>query len=121
MTGKAPRSPQEKKALSYERDCRNVYSENDKASRKLIPLRKAQDSRRVRRKVAQDIAAVPRADGAAAELIESDARWDIERLGGWRKGADEPLGKMIARAAQRREHRTGRKARAAAARGDPDA
>ena len=31
------RSPQEKKALSYARDCRNVYGENDKSSRKNIP------------------------------------------------------------------------------------
>lgn len=30
------RSPQEKKALSYARDRRNVYGENDKSSRKNI-------------------------------------------------------------------------------------
>lgn len=33
-------TPQQKKALSYERDRRNVYDENDKSSRKNIPLRK---------------------------------------------------------------------------------
>src|SRR5580698_10395362 len=32
------RSPQDKKALSYARDRRNVYGENDKSSRKNIPL-----------------------------------------------------------------------------------
>jgi hypothetical protein len=39
------RNPGEKKRLSYAKDCRNSYGENDKASRKLIPLRKAQQNR----------------------------------------------------------------------------
>ena len=36
MTSKPPKSPQEK-ALSYANDCRNIYGESDKASRKAIP------------------------------------------------------------------------------------
>jgi hypothetical protein len=34
------RSPQEKKRLSYLKDGRNVYGENDKASRKNLPKKK---------------------------------------------------------------------------------
>lgn len=43
MKGRPPtaRGPQEKKALSYARDRRNGYGENDKSSRKAIPARKA--------------------------------------------------------------------------------
>lgn len=49
----APKTPQAKKALSYALDRRNAYRENDKASRKLIPLRKARENRQDRRKIAQ--------------------------------------------------------------------
>jgi hypothetical protein len=46
---KLPKNPQEKKHLSLERDTRNSYGENAKASRKNIPLRK-QESRQVARR-----------------------------------------------------------------------
>lgn len=42
---------QEKKALSYAKDRRNAYGENDKSSRKNIPLRKAKSHRSYRKKV----------------------------------------------------------------------
>lgn len=45
MTGKPPKTPQDKKALSYAKDRRNTYGENDKSSRKAIPARKAGESR----------------------------------------------------------------------------
>lgn len=35
------KTPQEKKSLSYQKDRRNTYGENSKASRKDIPLSKA--------------------------------------------------------------------------------
>jgi hypothetical protein len=50
MSKKKLRSPQEKKSLSCANDRRNTYRENDKASRKLIPLRKAQESRQGKRR-----------------------------------------------------------------------
>jgi hypothetical protein len=40
-----PKTPQEKKRLSYENDRRNTYGENSKASRKGIPLAKARANR----------------------------------------------------------------------------
>ena len=42
-------TPQQKKQLSLRKDRRERYGQNDKASRKLVPLRKAQAQRRVRR------------------------------------------------------------------------
>lgn len=117
------RSPQERKALSYAKDRRNTYGENDKASRKLIPLRKAMENRQDRRKVAQEIALIPKLDEGAADLLESSVRHDVHRVGGWRKGADQPLGKVVTWAKEAREKRADRKARQSpkAEPEDPDA
>jgi hypothetical protein len=111
MSEKKPRSPQEKKALSYAKDRRNTYGENDKASRKLIPLRKAMENRQDRRKVAQEVATLSSLDEASADLLESSVRHDVHRVGGWRKGADQPLGKIVTWAKEARENRAQRKSR----------
>jgi hypothetical protein len=112
MSRKKPRSPQEKKALSYANDRRNAYRENDKASRKLIPLRKAQESRQDRRKVGQELSTLSRLDEEAAAVIESSARHDIYRVGGWRKATDCTLAVAVTSGLEAREHRAGRKSRA---------
>lgn len=109
MSKKGQRSPQEKKALSYANDRRNTYGENDKASRKLIPLRKAQESRQDRRKVAQELSGLPRLDEETAAVVESSARHDVNRVGGWKKAADDALGKVVEWALEARERRAGRK------------
>ena len=98
-------SPREKKTLSYARDRRNSYGENDKASRKAIPARKAGENRKVRRKAAQAIAQVERVDEAAAVALESSLKHDIERVGGWTKGSDMPLQEFLQRQAHRRSRR----------------
>jgi hypothetical protein len=98
---KSPKSPREKKALSYERDCRNGYGENAKASRKAIPKRKAQESRRDRHTVAHDLAQIGRVPEEVAEVIESSARHDVNRVGGWRKVPDKPLGDHLAQKGKR--------------------
>ena len=46
---KRRKTPQEKKILSYAKDCRNNYGENDKSSRKAIPRRKQQQRQNERR------------------------------------------------------------------------
>jgi uncharacterized membrane protein YgaE (UPF0421/DUF939 family) len=51
-----PRTPQEKKRLSYERDRRNVYGRSPQASRKRIPLRKALRNRSNRHYENQQVA-----------------------------------------------------------------
>ena len=50
------KTPQEKKRLSYERDRRNAYGENDKGSRKSIPLRKRNVVRAYRKLTKQRLA-----------------------------------------------------------------
>jgi hypothetical protein len=103
MSGdKRVRSPQEKKAVSYERDRRNGYGENDKASRKAIPKRKALESRKDRHRVAQDLTVLPRLSEDAAAVVESSARHDVHRVGGWRKGADISLADHLSKRLHRR-------------------
>lgn len=112
MPAKPPRTPQEKKALSLAHDRRNTYGNNQKAARKAIPLRKALENRKVRHKNNQAISRADHLDEAALDLAESSARHDVHRLGGWKKGADEPLGVVVGRALKAREERVGRKVRA---------
>ncbi len=100
------KAPQEKKALSYAKDCRNTYGENDKASRKIIPLRKAKVNRGYRRKVTQALHEISKeVDIEKAELAESEAR-NIKREY-WKKSTDEPLGKVVERKLERRESHSG--------------
>lgn len=100
------KTPQEKKALSYARDCRNTYGENDKSARKNIPLRKAKVNRGYRKKINQVLQQLSRdVDFEKAELIESSTR-SIKRED-WKKSADEPLGRVVERNLGRREDHAG--------------
>ncbi|GII26465.1 hypothetical protein [Planosporangium mesophilum] len=88
------RSPQEKKALSYARDCRNVYGENDKSSRTSIRRRKRLPHRANRRHDRQTLTGcvgVP-APGLA-EAVEVRLRG--RRRASWRKCPDLPLGLVV--------------------------
>lgn len=105
MTSKPPKSPQEKKALSYAHDRRNTYGESDKASRKAIPARKAEENRNSRRKAAQALGGVATLDDAALDVVESSLKHDIERVGGWTKAPDAPLSEFMALQAKRRSWR----------------
>lgn len=49
------RSPQEKKQLSYAKDRRNSYGENDKASRKNLPRKRARVHRANRHQAHADL------------------------------------------------------------------
>ena len=93
---RGPKSPQRKKALSYARDRRNAYGGNDKAARKAIPARKAGENRRARRKAGHALAGIARLDAPVADMVESALRHDLERVGGWTKAADMPLGDHVA-------------------------
>lgn len=100
------KTPQEKKSLSYAKDCRNTYGENDKASRKNIPLRKAKVNRGYRRKTNQVLHEINHeVDLEKAELAESETR-NVKREF-WKKCADEPLGKVLERKLERRVSHAG--------------
>lgn len=107
------RSPEEEKRLSYERDCRPSYGNSDKAARKAIPLRKAIENRQDRRRASQALGKFTAVDDEKADLIESSARQDVYRVGGWRKGPDTPLGQCVKYQKETRQARIGGKARRA--------
>ncbi|MEV0065723.1 MULTISPECIES: hypothetical protein [unclassified Amycolatopsis] len=90
----ARKSPQEKKALSYEKDRRNNYGENDKSSRKNIPRNKREPNsanRRHDRLVTQS--ATGPVDLDAAE--QADERLGVKKSKRWRKYRDAPLADHI--------------------------
>ncbi len=100
------KTPQEKKVLSYAKDCRNNYGENDKASRKNIPLRKAKVNRGYRKRVNQVLGQINcSVDLEKADLLENRAR-DV-RKEDWKKYPDTPLGEFIERKLERRESHAG--------------
>jgi hypothetical protein len=88
------RSPQEKKQLSYVKDRRNKYGENDKSSRKNIPRNKKAPHRANRRRAHQVLeaahGAVDDVAGAAAE-----ERLLSKRPKSWEKWRDAPLGEVL--------------------------
>ncbi|GAA4011293.1 hypothetical protein GCM10022247_37070 [Allokutzneria multivorans] len=94
----ARRSPQEKKALSYERDRRNDYGENDKSSRKNIRRNKQLPNRADRHRERGLLAAatgpveLEAAERAEIALHSKKSMWDTKR---WRKWRDSPLRDVV--------------------------
>ncbi|MEV4413220.1 hypothetical protein [Catellatospora sp. NPDC049609] len=93
------RSPQEKKALSYAKDRRNDYGENDKSSRKSIRRNKRTPNRADRHRERQVLwdATGPAVEPEAAEQVEvrlyvKKSRWMSMR---WRKCRDTPLARDV--------------------------
>lgn len=103
MPEKIKQSPQQKKANSLAKDRRNTYGENDKASRKAIPARKAQENRKIRRKAKQDLEVMQNADEEIKDVKESSLKHDLERVGGWKKEPDAPLGEALSRNPSKRK------------------
>jgi hypothetical protein len=100
-------SPQEKKRLSYMRDRRNDYRENDKASRKAIPLRKRLAARAFRRKT-KEYLPKNHLEIPEEELETLDGKiFEAKRQAqsDWRKKRDVPLGEYLLRKQERRVRR----------------
>ncbi len=93
------KTPQEKKALSYAKDRRNVYGESDKGS--LVAIRRNKTfPTRAYRKAVNDVLhdTVGEIDLEKAELIDAKAK-EIKRRQ-WKKYPDAPLGEFITRFGQ---------------------
>lgn len=87
-------SPQDKKQLSYERDRRNVYGENDKSSRKAIPFRKRAVNKANRHVDHQILLSATGVRDLAADELTDD-RVHGRRRKRWRKQPDQPLGEIL--------------------------
>jgi hypothetical protein len=81
-------SPQEKKIRAYQHDRRNVYGENDKASRKSIRAQKAARSRRPRRLAKKELR-FDRSGLVKDDYIVNPRSWS------WKKYPDEPVGLIL--------------------------
>jgi hypothetical protein len=82
-------TPQQKKALSLKKDCRNTYGQNDKASRKHIPRRKQRGNQLFRRMSRQVIRQ------GVLEMEELDEAVGAVARKGWKKEPDQPLGEVL--------------------------
>lgn len=97
-SGLVRRSPQEKKALSYAKDRRNDYGENDKSSRKNIRRNKRLPNRADRHRARQILAsAAP--EHAETRLAAKKSMWLTKR---WRKWRDAPLADIVSYQLRRR-------------------
>lgn len=104
------KTPQEKKALSYAKDRRNDYGENDKGSRKSIRRNKTFPSRAYRRLVNQVLVeARGDTDLENIEKLEGKVKGVKRRI--WKKCADAPLGEFVKMQLLQRKIRVGGKLR----------
>ncbi|OJJ19194.1 hypothetical protein BKI52_20495 [marine bacterium AO1-C] len=98
---KTRKTPQEKKRLSYLKDCRNAYGESDKGSRTSIRFRKRYVNKAYRKTIRQNLL-------AKGELHDEQVVDDIQnkvlavKRKFWQKAEDMPLGEYIQ---QRRSYR----------------
>ncbi|MFD0273573.1 hypothetical protein ACFVHB_06600 [Kitasatospora sp. NPDC127111] len=109
----ARRTPQEKKRLSYLRDRRNDYGENDKSSRKNVPRSRRASHHEVRRAEQLALRKLTLYRGA---VDESEVRFGRPRTGSWRKWADSRLADVVIHHLERRVERGGTAGSQAAAR-----
>ena len=103
------RTPQEKKALSYAKDCRNTYGESDKGSRKTIRKNKTIQNQVYRRKINQVLSEIEDTKLENAEVIEGEAK--AISKGKWKKCSDTPLGLFVELQKDMSQRRVGRKTR----------
>lgn len=106
------KSPQAKKRLSLARDRRNTYGESPHAARKNIPKRKAmqhQQERHVANQIISQVSGAIDSDEIDSLEGESKSQATLKRRKGFRKYADEPLGKVIKENIEHRIKQAGRR------------
>jgi hypothetical protein len=90
------KSPQEKKRLSYSKDRRNWYGENDKGSRKNIARNKRNRRHSERHRTQQQLSAGLGAVDADVEAALDERLTRVRRGSRWRKFPDTQLGLYVA-------------------------
>ncbi|MEU4103192.1 hypothetical protein [Streptomyces tanashiensis] len=109
------KTPQEKKRLSYVKDHRNNYGENDKSSRRNIRRNKQFPNSANRRRAQTTLAALLGSpDDLRADAVEE--RMNGRRPKRWQKFPDAPLGAIVDSTLQRRAKMGTAEAESAAAR-----
>jgi hypothetical protein len=92
------KAPGEKKLASLSLDNRNVYGENDKASRKRIPRAKQKSHQMLRRAAKRPLQNLS-AEVSEDELVIAESEVKVQEIKAKRKGfkkrADEPLAAIL--------------------------
>ena len=102
-SGMGRKSPQQKKLLSYLKDRRNNYGENDKSSRKSIRRNKRASNSANRRReqlALATLAGTDPPDESGAYAIEQDLHRRRPKI--WKKFPDLPLGQVVIGGLERR-------------------
>ena len=92
------KTPRQKKLASLALDRRNVYGENDKARRKLIPRRKQEGNQQLRHAANQPLKSIVGAtDDDASDSVEATVREVLieKKRKGFKKAPDAPLGNFL--------------------------
>jgi hypothetical protein len=92
------KNPKEKKRLSLQRDCRNIYGQNPSASRKGIAKGKQRQHMNERRSAAQALTQLSGAvdDDQASEIeLKANVAATVSRQSGFKKMPDIPLGEFL--------------------------
>jgi hypothetical protein len=100
------KNPSEKKRLSLQRDCRNIYGENPAASRKGIAKGKQRQHQNERRSAAQALAKVHSTsddDFAADAELKAKMAIGLSRMRGFKKKPDMPLGEFLKRRKRKKD------------------
>lgn len=97
---KKRRLPPEKKKLSYQKDCRNVYGERGSHSRHAIAKQKAINRRTDRHRADQILRQVTAHTFDVWEQAELKVKTIRRR--DWRKYPDRPLGEVVKKKLRRR-------------------
>jgi hypothetical protein len=87
------RSPQEKKLLSYKKDCRNTYGERGSHSRHAITAHKERDRRAFRHQTKQILNQAESTETDILEFVDNEVK--SVRASSWRKWSDTPLGEVF--------------------------
>ena len=87
-------TPQEKKLLSYSKDCRNMIAESRSRSRFAIAKRRAMSHQAFRLAQKQTIKKIITQSEPEFEAVENNEK--AFKLKSWRKLSDKPLGNFVA-------------------------
>src|SRR6478672_567444 len=97
------RSPQEKKLLSYKKDCRNTYGERGSHSRHAIAANRSFHHRAYRHQINQILHSNKIQQADVLEEVDIEVKSTLKSdWCKWCKRSDEPLGEVIQRKLEER-------------------
>jgi hypothetical protein len=103
------KTPPQKKSLSYAKDRRNTYGENNKGSRKTIQKNKAFEIRAERHTQNQRLTVALSSTDSTDDLVQVENTVRDTKPRQWKKSPDTPLGEVVTMTLEQRKYRIGTK------------